>query len=103
MVTTTEIALRAERDLLALLTEIDDLSAVAEEWPATLDGERASIALDCDHLMATYLKELNGYWRAGQLSAEQEARYAVVRRKLREAMPLIERLDFYRPPVPLDE
>jgi hypothetical protein len=66
-------------------------------------GERASVSLDWDHMMADYLTEVDEYWRAGQLTDAQAARYADLRRKLREALPLIEKLNFYRPPVPLDE
>lgn len=101
MATKTEIAGRAERDLESVLLFNRDLPEILEEWDALSDGERASLSLEWDHLMGSYLTELEDYRRAGALSPEQEYSYRRLREELRDNLPVIERLNLYRPPVEL--
>ena len=98
---TSDIAGRADRDLAAVLLFNRDLPEIIEEWDELADGERASLSLDWDHLMGSYLAELEEYRRAGVLSEEQERAYERLRGELEENFPIIERLGLYRPPVEL--
>lgn len=101
MATTTSIAERIDVGLRAVLAEVEDLPTVAEEWAALSDANRASIALDWAHLMADFLPELEEAFRADEMTPEQQTRYQTLRQKLSAALPIIERLRLYRPPVPL--
>jgi hypothetical protein len=101
MATQSAIHQRIDISLDALLANTADLPEVAEEWQALADGERAAWSLDWDHLMADYLTELDGQYRGGQMTAKQRTRYRTLLDGLRAALPLIERLDLYRPPVSL--
>jgi hypothetical protein len=80
---------------------LDELAEVAEEWTKMPDGERASWSLDWDQLMTSDLPEIEQYYRCGKLAAEQRARYRDLRRRLKAALPTIERLNLCPPPVPL--
>lgn len=102
MATKTDTARRADRDLGALLAGVGDLLDVAKEWEELSDEERAEESLYWDHYMADFLPELDEYYRAGHLSEEQHERYEELRSKLKEALPVIEKLNFYQPPAPLD-
>ena len=52
--------------------------------------------------MASYLRELDRHWRTGEMSADQRERYRLLLRKLKDALPIFEQLNLYRPLVPLD-
>ena len=52
--------------------------------------------------MADYLTELDGYYRAGDLTAEQQARYLELLQKLKARLSIIHHLNLYPPTVPLD-
>jgi len=93
---------RIERSLHAILAETEDLPDLLSEWDSLPDWNQYSVKLDWAHLMADYLTELHEFARTGQMSAEQQARYQVLRRALQAALPIIERLNLYRPPVALD-
>ncbi len=102
MAATTEISGRIERNLGALLAEVEDLPNVSAEWDQWTEGNRVSYSLDWDHLMADYLTELDGYYRAGDLTPDQQARYFELLLKLKARLPMIHHLNLYPPPVPLD-
>jgi len=89
--------------LESLRLTLGDLSEVAGEWTRLNDGERASWSLDWDQLMATYLPLLERSYRSGAMTPDQQACYREILRQLKEALPLIERLQLYPPPVPLEE
>lgn len=97
MVATPAVAVRIDRSLRSLLAEVEDLPSLATEWDRLPEGERVSIALDWDHLLASYLTELDHAYRAGEMTADQRVRYQTLLRKLRDAGPLMARLDFPRP------
>ncbi len=103
MATTTALAERIESGLRSLLAEVADLPNTAQEWDGLPVWNQASIALDWSHRMADALTELERYYRSGAMTPEQQAHYRALRGQLRQALPLITRLDFYRPPVPLGE
>lgn len=86
----------------ALERALDDLPEVGREWAAMDDGERASWSLDWDHLMATYLRLIDGHYRSGALIPDQCVRYGAVISRLKQASPLIERLQLYPPAISVD-
>lgn len=102
MATTTALAQRIDRSLHAVLAEVEDLPTVLKEWDTLPDWNRASIRLDWAHLMADYMAELDHYARTKKMTVAQQAQYEEVLRKLTDAMPIIEQLNLFRPPVRLD-
>lgn len=102
MATTTELADRIERSLHALHAEVDWLPNTVAEWEETPGWERASISLDWDHLLCDYLGELNRFYLAGTMTAEQRVRYRDLLCKIRDALPLFERLGLLPIPVSLE-
>jgi hypothetical protein len=52
--------------------------------------------------MGSYLILLDRYHANGEMAEEQNRRYYALRGCLRTALPLIERLNLYRPPVALE-
>ena len=74
---------------------LDELTEVAEEWQEMPDGERTSWSLDWDQVMGSDLPEIEQYYRCGKLTAEQRARYRDLRRRLKAALPTIERLNLF--------
>lgn len=103
MATTTRINSRIETGLHALIAEVDWLPNTADEWETLSDTEQVSISLDWDHLIATYLTELDEFYHAGKMTAEQRERYHLLLHKLRDAQPIFERLNLYRPTISLDD
>jgi hypothetical protein len=102
MATPTSLDPRVDTGLESLRLMVGDLPEVAEEWNQLDDGERAHWSLDWDQLMGSHLRLLEAHFRAGQMTAAQQERYRAVLSKLKAALPLIERLDLYRPTVPLE-
>ncbi len=92
-----------EIDLESLRLMLGDLPEVAQEWDELSDGERVSWSLDWDQLMGALQVTLDPSYRSGAMSDEQRARYGTIRRELKEALPTIEQLQLYPPPVPLEE
>ena len=98
----SHIADRVERGLHALIAELDWLPNTAAEWDVLSDTEQVSISLDWDHLIADYRTELDEFYHAGTMTMQQRERYHVLLHKLREAQPIFERLNLYRPTISLD-
>lgn len=93
---------RVELGLAELRTAVEDVRDVNAQWDAMSGGERASWSADWDQLMTTYLPLLDRHARAGRISEEHRSRYHELLAALRDALPIIERLDLCRPPVPLE-
>ncbi|MDP9371403.1 MAG: hypothetical protein M3Q65_02880, partial [Chloroflexota bacterium] len=100
MAAPTAVTSRIERSLHALFAEVRELPSTAEEWSALTDGERAAITLDWDHLLADYLVELDRFYRAGEMTSEQQERYHDLLQQLKETKPLFARLGLLPIPVP---
>ncbi len=94
---------RIDIGLESLRLALGDLPEVAEEWAELADGERASWSLDWDQLMGTYLVLLERHYRAGTMTPDQRALYHELLDRLQAALPLIEQLQLYPPPVPLGD
>jgi hypothetical protein len=93
--TTTDRRIEIGLDSIGLA--LDDLADIAREWETLEDGERASWSLDWDHLMGTYLRLIAKASRLGLLNDDQQHRYDLLRDRLAQASPIIERLQLYPP------
>ena len=82
---------RIDLKLSAIAVEIDNLSAIEEEWPHMLDDHQAAFLLEWDEMMAR-MESLDRARHAYQMHPVQQARYRELLCKLEEAMPIIERL-----------
>jgi hypothetical protein len=82
---------------------LDELAEVAEEWLLMPEGERVSWSLDWDQLMGSHLPELQRHYSKRDLTPEQRVDYRDLRCRLKEALPTIQRLGLYPPPVPLED
>lgn len=102
MVTQTDVVNRAKIFIKAVRVEAEDLPNVEREWDAWEDQERASYFLGWDQVMSTYLREADRGYRAGALPPALREEYRDMLRALQAALPLIERLNSYRPPVSLE-
>lgn len=106
MATITDAQQRAEHYLKTIGLMLGDIPELAAEWGEIPWGEAATDeqlawSMDWDNELAA-LDILARDVAAGLLSAEQEARYHQLLRKLRNALPLIDTLGLSRPRVPLD-
>lgn len=102
MATTTARRVRIDQFLGSLQSWVEDFPGLADEWEELEEGPRVSLSLQWDHLMADYLTELDEYYRAGEMSAEQAEGYRRLLGQLKEILPLIRRLKFWEPIVSLD-
>lgn len=101
MAATAALTERIQRQLEGIHAFTDDLSIVEAEWDSLDDEGQAVTALRWDHYMADYLFELDEHYRAKEMLPAQEEQYCSLLRKLRDAMPILERLEFMLPPVSL--
>lgn len=105
MASTTAVASK-KRDLAlqALAGEIGDLNSILAEQESNQlsEVERDVRAMEWGQVMGTLRVVLDPAYHAGQMTREQEERYRELLRRLREALPVIEKLRFPRPPVSLE-
>ena len=101
MATATEAQASAVRSLETAELMLADLPGVADEWEQLDDGERTGWSLDWGNEMSG-LKRIARYASEGLLQAEQQERYRRLLQKLNDALPIIDRLDLRRPPMPPD-
>ncbi|MCX6023508.1 MAG: hypothetical protein NTZ05_17605 [Chloroflexi bacterium] len=73
-----------------------------EEWDTLEQHAQVSESLSWSHLMADYLTELDQHYRAGEMPPEQASRYRDLLCKLKDALPIIGQLQFWRPQVSLE-
>ncbi len=92
-----------DADLSMVSAGIETLRELASDPEGKKDGAKIyDFNVRWGTLMAGRLRRVEHYHRAGELAEEQERRYRELRRELKEAMPLIERLGITRPTVPLE-
>jgi hypothetical protein len=97
-----ELTERMESFARAIRLTLGDLPEMAADWSEPLDAEHASWSLEWDHLMGDNLTELDEHARAGRMTAAQREEYGKLLAELARALPRIEQLNLYRPPVPLE-
>lgn len=102
MAASTRVTEQIETFLDIVLAETRELPIIEAEWDTLPDGNRASFGLEWAHWMADYLTLLHEHRCAGDMTPDQQDRYRTLLRELAAALPIIERLNLYRPPVPLD-
>ncbi|MBX6772329.1 MAG: hypothetical protein IRY83_11430 [Chloroflexi bacterium] len=102
MATPTTVAQAIERDLHRLRVEIEDLPTLAEEWADAQDSVRYDAELTWHSVMVGLRERLDPAYRSGQMTPKQAERYRALLQKLREALPIIARLGFLTPHVPLE-
>jgi hypothetical protein len=98
MATTTEIQQRVELDLRLIELTLADLPGIADEWGQIGEGERVSWSMDWSNEMSG-LEHLARLATEGVLTDDQLARYREIVRTLAQALPIVERLDLYRPSI----
>lgn len=80
------------------------LRELASDPTGSKDGARIyDFSIRWGVLMSGRLKRLEYYYRAGELTEEQERGYRRLRQALEEATPQMERLGVGRPTVPLED
>ncbi|MBI4497888.1 MAG: hypothetical protein HY689_08330 [Chloroflexi bacterium] len=77
--------------------ELEDMPEVAAEWPTWSENSQCSYALDWDKLMRE-LKLVVEAYRFGRMTPDQQAQYQELLGKLKEALPLIRKLNLTHPP-----
>jgi hypothetical protein len=93
-----------DKDLGMLFAELRALRELASDPAGSEDGARVyDFSIRWGVLMSGRLKRLEHYYRAGELTEDQKRRYRELRRDLKEAVPLTERLGIGRPTVPLED
>jgi hypothetical protein len=102
MASTTLLASRIESSLHAIQAEVDFLPELVDLWDTMPESAQVSQSLDWDHLMGSYLTELDRAYRSDAMSAYQRERYRALLDRLREVRPLLDRLNFWQPPVSLE-
>ncbi|MGI8912676.1 MAG: hypothetical protein ACR2JY_02605 [Chloroflexota bacterium] len=103
MVATATTADRIESGLALVEGDIRALPVLAEEWEHLGESTQVTLSLDWEHSIADYLAELDEHSRNGQMAPPQQARYWALRNNLQDALPLIQRLGWYIPPVAYGE
>ncbi len=93
-----------ERDLAMVLAGTEALRELASDSRKAQDRSRIyDFNVKWGVLMSGRLMRLEHYYRAQDLTEDQERRYRELRRELKDAMPLVERLRISRPTVPLED
>ncbi len=102
MATTSNLTQRIETVLHGVTAETDFLPELAASWEDESDVNRYVWYVEWRELMAR-LEDVEAAYRAGAMTAEQQARYHTLRQKLRTHLPLLEQLGLTTPSVPLED
>lgn len=92
---------RVDASLRDIWAEVEFLPELALLWPDEAEPAQVAYLLEWDELMAR-LRGLERAYRAGRMTPEQAARYLALLRRLKETLPIVERLGFTRPRVSLE-
>jgi hypothetical protein len=102
MATSATVTQAIERDLHRLAVEIEDLPLLAEEWDDAQESVRYDAELTWHSVMVGLRERLDPAYRSSQMTSEQAERYRELLRKLREVLPVLDRLGFPKPRVSLE-
>ncbi len=100
MAAETRVISRIDTTLRAIIAEVGDLPDRASAWDNETDDNQVAFHLEWKELMDR-LEGLDRACRDKQMTADQQILFRSLLRNLREALPIVERLDLYRPPVAL--
>lgn len=99
MATATTLTARIEGILDVLEMDVQDLEA----WETLPETNQDLLGLEWSQSMTSLLPEVNSAYRSGRMTPEQQARYRTLLGRLKEALPIIQKLNLCRPRVPLDD
>ncbi len=102
MATAAELKRSIDLNLDIVDFEIEDVSELAPVWDDEPDDIRAAEELTWNSTMSRLRLDLDPAYRSGQMTPEQAERYRRLLERLAELLPVIERMGFARPPVPLE-
>lgn len=103
MATQAHLTTEIESELQILAHAIDDLYQLQEDWDGDpSDPWHYSEMLAWRRNLSRLERHLDGSYRAGQMTPAQVARYRALLLRLKEAMPVIERLGFAKPAISLE-
>lgn len=93
-----------DQHLRVVIRELEGLPSLAETWmpPEHSTDDVDSYTSWWESVAGGRMNRLEGAYRAGRMSPEQERRYASVKGLFRERMSLIERYGLDKPTVPLE-
>ncbi|ABG05647.1 hypothetical protein Rxyl_2732 [Rubrobacter xylanophilus DSM 9941] len=92
------------RDIALVGAAARELRELAADPERSRSGEEVyDFSIRWGTLLMGRLQRVEHYHRRGELAPEDERAYRALKRELREALPLADRLGLGRPPVPLDE
>ena len=92
---------RIEINLRDIAAETDFLPELAEVWEEEPDLNRDVWYFEWQELMAR-LEGLDEAYQSGSMIPDQRRRYEDLRCKLKEALPILKRLDLPLPSIPLE-
>lgn len=92
MASSAEIVARIDNLLDGISEDVSALPALAKSWDRMPEKEKVVWDIEWSEQMRR-LEGLDVSFRAGAMSAEQEARYRAVLLKIRELQPVIRSLD----------
>jgi hypothetical protein len=100
--TSAVVGVTGDIDLIrAQVTALRELASDPDKAP---DSARVyDFSIRWGVLLSGRLERLAYYHRRGELTQDEQARYAELRSELREVLPLVERLGLGRPAVSLDD
>lgn len=90
-------------DVDMILAEVEALRELAADPEKAQDKARVyDFSIRWGALLSGRLERVEHYHRRGDLTPDEQARYAELKSQLREVLPLAEQLKIGRPTVPLD-
>lgn len=93
-----------DTDVSMIASEAEALRELTSDPAQAEDGWKIyDFSIRWGMLISGRLKRLEYYYRAGELTGDQERRYRGLRRQLQDIMPQIERLGLGRPTVPFED
>ena len=92
---------RTDMELRTVATEVSGLPKLKARWTEEDERNRA-LYKHLWHNAMGGLENLEDKHRERKMTPEQEARYRELKGLLKEAIPILKRLRFTLPPVPLD-
>ena len=102
MVATSALTARMNTQINGLLAHVEDLPGLLEEWDSLPEHAQVSESLGWSHLVADLLTELDEQYRAGEMPLEQQNHYRDLLCMLKDMLPIIDQLHFWRPQVSLE-
>jgi hypothetical protein len=93
-----------DADLAMVGSGIEALRELALDPEKAQDNDRVyDFSIGWGVLLSGRLKRLELYYRENKLTEDQKSHYGELRRDLKKAIPLMERLGLGRPRVPLED